>query len=374
MQRLEDETPTKPSSVGEIARYVVVLGLVGFIVWYNYFKMPTHYLDKDLDGKTMGTYFAVKVHGFPDNKDWGEVTQAIQQALDAVDLAMSTFKPESEVCRFNASDSTDWFSVSRETAEVVQLSLEISRLTGGAFDITVAPLVDLWGFGPGRERIGLETIKSRIEETRARVGYDKLEVRLDPPALKKSVPNLSIDLSAIAKGYAVDQVAGVLDGRRIGNYMIEVGGEVRCKGNKGEKNEWTIGIEKPIVGSADEFAGVQKTIHLGNRSLATSGSARNYHEIDGVRLSHIIDPRTACPTETVPPDSEAPAERLGSVSVVDSTCARADALATAMFVLGEKEGLTLAEKQGIAVLFLFRSESTGNKEPEIREVTSGNFR
>ena len=372
MQRLEEET-LKPSPVGEIVRYVVVLGLAGFIIYYYYFRMPINYVDKQTVGETMATHFAVKVHGFPDNKDWDEVAHAIRQTLDSVDRAMSTYKKDSEVSRFNASDSTDWFDVSKETAEVVQLSLEISQLTGGAFDITVGPLVGLWGFGAGRERIGLEAIKSRIEETQNRVGYEKLEVRLDPPALKKSIPNLSIDLSAIAKGYAVDQVAGVLNVHRINNYMIEVGGEVRCNGNKSEKNDWLIGIEKPIPGQQDEFPGVQRTIRLGNRSLATSGNARSYHEIDGFLLSHVIDPRTGFPTEYISPNGEVPLERLGSVSVIDSTCARADALATAMFVLGEKDGLALAEKEGIAVLFLLRSAASDDKGSEIREATSTAF-
>ena len=369
-QRLADETPKSPSFIGETVRYVVVLGLLCFVVWYYYFRTPAHNIDCHTEGETMGTDYAVKVHGFPENADWNAAADAVKQALDTVDQAMSTFKPDSDVCRFNTSESTDWFSVSKETAEVVHLALELSKLTEGAFDITVAPLIDLWGFGPEREPLDLATIDGRVAETKNRVGFDKLDVRLEPPALKKSIPNLAIDLSAIAKGYAVDRIAKVLDDRRIGNYMIEVGGEVRCKGNKGAKGEWTIGIEKPLFGHRDEFSGVQKKLQLGNRSLATSGDSRNYRELDGVRFSHLIDPRTGFPTERAPSGVTTPTERLGSVSVIDTTCARADALATAMFVLGEKDGLALAEKRGIAVLFLLRSESTDHDESTIREAVS----
>ena len=373
MRQLEDETPQAPSTFGEVVRYVVVLGLLGVIIWYYYFRTPTLYVDRNAEGETMGTDYTVKVHGVPEHADWEAVVDAIQQTLDAVDRAMSTFKPDSDVCRFNATESTDWFPVFRETAEVVQLALEVSTLSGGAFDVTVAPLVDLWGFGPNREPPDLAGIDQRVSEILGRVGFDKLDVRLEPPALKKSVPELSLDLSAIAKGYAVDRVAGILDDHRIGNYMIEVGGEVRCKGNKGAKGDWTIGIEKPFPGQWDEFPGVQRKLQLGNRSLATSGSARIYRELDGVRFSHVIDPRTGFPTEIIRSGEAAPTERLGSASVIDSTCAKADAWATAMFVLGEKEGLALAERQGIVVLFLFRSEPTDQSEPTIREAASKTF-
>ena len=369
MQRLEDETPQPTSLFGETVRYVVILGLLMFIVWYYYFRTPARSIDCATDGQTMGTDYAVKVHGFPRHGDWKAVANAVQQALDNVDRAMSTFQPDSDVCRFNAVESIDWFPVSTETAEVVRLALEVSKLSGGAFDVTVAPLVDLWGFGPNREQVDLVTIENRVVEIKNRVGFDNLDVRMEPPALKKSIPSLTIDLSAVAKGYAVDQVAKVLDDCRIGNYMIEVGGEVRCKGNKGTKGDWTIGIEQPLI-DQDEPP-IQRKLHLGNRSLATSGNTRNDRELDGVRFSHLLDPRTGFPTEMLRSDETAPAERLGSVSVIDSTCARADAWATALFVLGEKDGIALAEQLGITVLFLFRSESMDGAEPTIRETAVG---
>ncbi len=359
--------------MGEIIRYVVILGILGFGVWHYYLRTPVHNIDCKTIGETMGTDFAVKVHGFPEHGDWNAVETAIKQTLNGVDRTMSTFKPDSDVCRFNASTSTDWFPVSKETAEVVRLALDVSKLTGGTFDITVAPLVDLWGFGPGREPLDLPTIEKRAAELKPRIGFDKLEVRLDPPALKKSVPELSIDLSAIAKGYAVDRVAKVLDNHRIADYMIEVGGEVRCKGNKGGMGEWTIGIEKPWSDASADFGGLQRKIQLGNRGLATSGNARNFRELNGTRFSHIIDPRTGFPTEKLLPGEASPPERLASVSVIDTTCARADALATAMFVLGEKDGLALAEQQGLAVLFLCCGESKDGREPSIREAVSKTF-
>lgn len=320
----------------------------------------------------MGVDFAVKVNGFPEHDDWNVVAVAIQKALDDVDNAMSTYKPDSEVCRFNASESTDWFPVSAKTAEVVQIAQSISAATAGAFDITVAPLVDLWGFGPKDESFTFEAASQKVAELKNRVGFDKLEVRLDPPALKKSIPTLSIDLSAIAKGFAVDGAAKVLDDHRIGNYIVEVAGEVRCKGKKGER-AWIVGIEKPLQGIPGEFHGVQKKIQLGDQGLATSGNSQIFREFDGRRLSHIIDPRTGFPTEQIPEGMPLPPERLGSVSVIDTTCARADAWATAMFVLGEQEGLLVAEREKLAVLFLLRTDKKGTQAPVIREAPSKAF-
>ncbi|MDR0611755.1 MAG: FAD:protein FMN transferase [Planctomycetaceae bacterium] len=435
----QNDQPQPSNSVWDIMRYVIVVVLLVVGIWHVYFQKPIVLTVQEARGMTMGTDYSVKVADFVKgtNPDvWKNIETLIQQRLDEIDRMMSTYRTESEVSRFNNSDSTDWFNVSKDTAEVVHIALEISQLTEGAFDITVAPLVELWGFGANRQHIlTINNLEEKTNQIKPKIGYDKLEVRLHPPALKKSIPELRIDLSAIAKGYAVDCVAELLEENGFVNYMVEIGGEVRCRGNKGAAGDWMIGIEKPFIVSTNEFHGLQRKLRIDDRALATSGDYQNYREIDGIRFSHVIDPRTGFPIErfaiseskvlkkeplpkellqtkpsqqellkqesssqesslpeslqTKPLQSEPlptellqperlqenslqldTKERLGSVSVLAETCVRADALATAFFVLGEHKGLELAEKHGIAVLFLFRTE---RKDHPIREAPSTNF-
>jgi thiamine biosynthesis lipoprotein len=430
----QNDQPQPSNPVWDIIRYVVIIVLLAVGVWYVYFQKPVVLTAQEARGMTMGTNYSVKVADFVKgtNPDvWKNIETLIQQRLDRIDRMMSTYRTDSEVSRFNNSDSTSWFNISKDVAEVVHRALEISQMTEGAFDITVAPLVELWGFGANQQHdLTINRLEEKTNQIKSKIGYDKLEVRLHPPALKKSIPELQIDLSAIAKGYAVDCVAELLEENGFVNYMVEIGGEVRCRGNKGTAGDWMIGIEKPFIVSTNEFHGLQRKLRIGDRALATSGDYQNYREIDGVRFSHVIDPRTGFPTERLvtgeskmskkeplqkeppqtkthqqellqqeplPPESlqtktlqsePLPTEslqpellqgnslqldtkeRLGSVSVLAETCVRADALATAFFVLGEHKGLELAEKHGIAVLFLFRTEQ---KDHPIREAASTTF-
>ena len=346
----------------DIVRYLLVALMTGVLIWWSFFYTPPLYASKEHSGKTMGTDYIVKVARFPETGDWKKLANDIQSRLDTLDQKMSTYKSDSEVCRFNAFTSTEeWFSVSGETAYVVQVALEISQLSGGAFDITVAPLVRHWGFGagsrPGQTK-SFEELTSEAALLKEQTGYEKLSVRLDPPALKKAIPELSIDLSAIAKGFAVDCLAELLEAQKITDYLVEVGGEVRSKGKKGKDKEgkdmeWIVGVENPLQSSA-----IQQKLVLGNKSLATSGSYLQRLQVEGRSISHIIDPRTGMPVG----ESE-----LVSVAVMASDCIRADAWATAMFVLGEQRGGTLASQHGIAVLFLLKN---GN---EIVEVPSKNW-
>lgn len=369
-QQIEQEPQDTVNPVWDIFRYVVILALVGFGIWYYYFKKPVVLTAQQTQGRTMGTDYSVKVHDFPEKKDWHVVAESIQARLDAIDQAMSTFKSDSDICRFNASDSTEWFDVSADTARVVRKAQEIASLTGGALDITVAPLVDLWGFGPKDGLTGMAELLERSAQIKERVGFGRLEVRSDPPGLKKELPELTIDLSAIAKGFAVDAVGELLEEHQLRNYMVEVGGEVRCRGNKGNRGDWTIGIEKPLPVPPGMMPGLQCKLHLHDESLATSGDYQNFREVDGVRFSHLIDPRTGLPAERIAPGEPTPKERLGSVSVIEKDCVRADALATALFVLGPEKGLELARQNHLAVLYLIRTE---DKNAPIREAASPLF-
>jgi len=346
--------------IWDIARYVIVAVAAGFLIWYSFFYTPTVYVNREHAGKTMGTDYIVKVARFPENGDWKKIADEIQSTLEALDQMMSTYQSDSEVCRFNASASTeDWFSVSPETASVVQTALEISQLTEGAFDITVAPLVRHWGFGAEGNSLrtkSFEVLKSEAATLKEQTGYEKLSVQQEPPALKKAIPELTIDFSAIAKGFAVDCIAELLEKHKVADYLIEVGGEVRSKGKKSPDMDWRVGIENPL---SEQFSSVQHKLDLKNQSLATSGSYRQGLQIEGRRVSHVIDPRTGLPAQI-----EHNANELVSAAVVAPNCTHADAWATAMFVLGEQKGIELANQHGLAVLFLL---SNGD---EIIEVPS----
>ena len=297
-------------------------------------------LSVGITGMTMGTLYSVKVDRLPEKMTADQLKTEIDAELERLNDLMSTYRPESEVSRFSKSTETGWFEVSPETATVVAESLRISRLSGGAFDITVAPLVELWNFGPnaGEFRIPPD---EEILAAQERVGFASVEVRLDPPALRKSRPDVTLDLSAIAKGFGVDQIAGYLLQKGVGGYMVEIGGETRTYGTKQDGTPWRIGIQKPV---AHELA-LQKTIEPGDRALATSGDYRNFFEKDGRRYSHTIDPRTGHPIEF----------HLASVSVVTEMCMTADALATAITVLGPDAGYDLAVEQNLAALLIVRT-------------------
>jgi thiamine biosynthesis lipoprotein len=300
-------------------------------------------------GPTMGTTYHVKLTALPPTVELPQLQQDVDALLAEINLQMSTYLPESEVSRFNRAPADEWFAVSAATAEVVAAALEVSRETDGALDITVEPLVELWHFGPtgASDTTGLTEFQPPDEEAidaaRERVGWQKLSVRLDPPALRKSVEGLEIDLSSVAKGYGVDRVAELIADRGIGGYMVEIGGEVRAAGLRPDGRPWQIGIERPDV----DRRAAQWVVPLADAALATSGDYRNYFDYEGHRYAHIIDPSTGRPVE----------HPLASVSVLADTCMKADAWATALVVLGPERGYDSAEKHGLAVLFVSRIDT-----------------
>ncbi|MDO5566357.1 MAG: FAD:protein FMN transferase [Planctomycetia bacterium] len=315
-----------------------------------------------VDGLVMGTFWNVKAYVSDPKWNATELTTLVQKTLDDIDRSMSTYKDDSELSRFNRFRTDEWFEISPDMETVIDLALEVSRQTNGAFDVTVGPLVNLWRFGPDKSPLTALPTDARIAQVRKNTGFDKLELRHAPnPAIRKKNPDLYVDLSAIAKGYAVDCVANKLVAAGIESFMIDVGGEVRCRGykptlgtNRNQKpDSWTLGIESPRV-SKDAPAQLHRTVCLDNQSLATSGDYRNYLMVGKVRFSHLMDPRTGKPVEMIPEGVEQPKRRLGSVSVLLDSCARADAFATAFFVLGAKDGVVLADQLDIPVLFVSR--------------------
>lgn len=302
-------------------------------------------------GATMGTWYTVKY--LPPKAaelTFEQISTQIHARLDNVDTLMSTYKKDSEVSRFNQSEKNDWFPVSQETLDVVVLAQEISAQTQGAFDISVASLVRLWGFGPEYQQQKIpdaDTVASMLEQ----VGFLNLEVDRRSGRLRKKSA-ISIDLSAIAKGFGVDQVAGYLDEIGTESYMVEVGGEIRAKGLKPGNAPWRIAIESPQVQSLGEKTDaerkVQKIINVVDVAVATSGDYRNYFEKDGQRYSHTIDPKTGYPIT----------HNLASVTVLSDSAARADGLATAFSVMGAEKAMAFAARYNIAAYFIIK-ESDG---------------
>jgi len=289
----------------------------------------------------MGTTYTVRViYEGTAPLDTAAIHQAIEEELDAVDSSMSTYRADSELSRFNASTSTDDFEVSPPMAAVLREAIEIGKLSDGAYDITIEPLVRLWNFGVNASDERTVPSDQAIQERRKLVGQNHLSVSPQRPIIKKDIPKLHVDLSSIAKGYAVDRVAERLEREGIDRYMVEVGGEVRTRGNNRQGRPWQIAIERPIKGARQ----IYRVVPLNNQAMATSGDYRNYFETQGHHYSHLIDPRTGKPI----------AHHLASVSVIADRCAKADALATAMIVMGPKAAMQLAESQQIAASFLIR--------------------
>ena len=293
-------------------------------------------------GPTMGTRYDIKVvMEEASSMQMYDIQKASTTALENVNAKMSNYLEDSEVSGINAAVQNEPFPVSSDTLEVLQHAMEISSTTGGAFDITVAPLVDAWGFGPPG-RMPEPPDKQEIERIHERTGWEMLQVDRASSSVTKARSDLSLDLSAIAKGYAVDQVADALDALGVDNYMIEVGGEIRTKGLNDQDEPWKIGIERPIPGGDQA---IELIVPMSDFSMATSGDYRNYYEIEGERISHTIDPRSGYPIT----------HSVASVTVVGPLCVRADAYATALLVLGP-EGFDLAEELGLAAYFLQRDK------------------
>jgi thiamine biosynthesis lipoprotein len=269
-----------------------------------------------------------------------ELKQEIEQRLDVINAQMSTYLPDSDLMRFNRTLSTDWQQLPPPVVGLVEQAKRISQLTGGRYDISVGPLVNLWGFGNSGDR-NTPPSQQEIDEVMKRVGYRQLDSRTTPPALRKSIAGLQIDLSSIAKGWAVDEIAALLRAKGIMNFLVEIGGELRAQGEKTPGRPWRIAIERPSY----DTRSVQRVIALNDIAMATSGDYRNFFT-DGKRMySHTIDPATGQPVE----------HRLASVTVLAENCAAADAWATALLALGDQQAPDLADSQNLKALFIIRS-------------------
>lgn len=292
-------------------------------------------------GPTMGSSWSIKLEGVPEGFDAAELKREAEAYLQGLDALISTYRNDSEISRFNTSRQTDWFPVAAETAKLLAHAVQMAELSAGAFDPTVAPLTQLWKFDRHEGRTALPS-DAEITAARQRVGYQHLQVRLDPPALKKQIPELELNLNAVAPGWAVDRLVELLLSKGLSNFLVDVGSEIRTGGRKPDGSSWQVGIERP----ADADHVLQAAIPLDDQAVATSGDYRNFYVIDGQRYSHTIDPQTGRPVN----------HGLASVTVLASDCATADALATALSVLGPQAGMEFAERHGLAVWMMVRGE------------------
>jgi thiamine biosynthesis lipoprotein len=295
-----------------------------------------------LSGKTMGTTYNIKyIGGSADSK---VVQVEIDRLLEQVNDQMSTYRPNSELSRFNQQKTTEPFVISKETEIVVREAIRLSELTQGALDVTVGPLVNLWGFGP-EARPDVVPTDEELAARRQMIGIEHLQV--EKGSLSKNLPNLYVDLSTIAKGWGVDVIAHYLESLNIQRYLVEIGGELRVKGTNSEDLQWRIAIEKPTVDARE----VELIIQPGDMGMATSGNYRNYFERDGVRYSHIIDPKTGKPIS----------HKVVSVTSLHPSTMTADGLATGLMVMGEELGMKVANDNNLAVFMIVKTED-GFKE------------
>lgn len=294
-----------------------------------------------VSGRTMGTTYNVKYRPTPNTPTVKDLQIEVDTLLAEINHTMSTYDQESELSRFNRLRTTDWVPASASLHDVLKAALEVGAQSEGAFDITVGPLVNLWGFGPDvhPDRVPPE---STIAAARARSGLDKITLSETQLAIRKHRPDVFLDLSGIAKGYGVDRVAELMTAHGIEHYMVEIGGEIRVRGLKERDTPWRIAIEKPLSGERS----VHTMLALSDIALATSGNYRNFFEIAGRRYSHTIDPTTGWPIDN----------HLVSVTVLADTSMRADAWATAFQVLGPERGMAIAERINLPVLFVIERD------------------
>ena len=306
-----------------------------------------------LDGEAFGTRWTVRIRGPKTDPD--AVRAAIETELDAVDRSMSNWRPDSEISRLNAAEAVDPLPISDPLALVLETALRVQHESRGAFDITVGPLLRLFGFGPSGDPGSPAPDPEDVEAARARVGSGLFSLERSDGAvvLNRQIPDVELDLSGIAKGYAVDRVSTILTALGLTEHLVEVGGEIQATG------AWTVGVQDPAGGLA---TAIHSSFPVRNLGMATSGGYRDFRaaagEGEGRYWTHILDPRIGRPVE----------RRTGSVTVLADSCLAADAWATALYVLGPTEGLELAEARGFAALFL-----TVNPDGTVEEAATTAF-
>lgn len=299
-----------------------------------------------LEGKTMGTFWRVSVVGI-DAARAETLRSRIQAQLDADDQLLSTYKNDSALMRFNQSKSLSPWPVSEAMADIVTSALRIGQKTQGAMDITVGPLVNLWGFGPDKQPVQIPT-QAQIDAAKSNSGLQHLTVinQAKQQYLQKDLPDLFVDLSTVGEGYAADHLARLMEQEGIARYLVSVGGALNSRGMNAEGHPWRVAIQKPT----DRENAVQAVVDINGHGISTSGSYRNYYELNGKRLTHVIDPQTGRPIE----------HNLVSVTVIAPTALEADGWDTGLMVLGTEKAKEVVRREGLAV-YMISKEGEGFK-------------
>ncbi|NMR24290.1 FAD:protein FMN transferase [Pseudoalteromonas sp. NEC-BIFX-2020_015] len=293
-----------------------------------------------LEGKTMGTTYHIKVFAEQEKLASLNLLPEVTQLLKDINLSMSTYIKDSEINQFNRLPAGEVMPISSDFRAVVSESIRLGKSTK-TLDVTMGPLIDLWGFGPDKKPTKRPTNEALLAMI-AKIGVDKLI--LTDQGLAKSVDGLALSFSATAKGYGIDKVAELLESHGLTNYMVEIGGELRVSGKKPSDKEWRIAIEQP-----DTELGVRKAHRIlapKNNGMATSGDYRIFYEMEGVTYSHLIDPVTGMPSR----------HDLVSVTVLHPSAMTADGLATALTVMGMEKAKAYAQEHGLPVYLIAKSE------------------
>ncbi|WP_434471165.1 FAD:protein FMN transferase [Aeromonas veronii] len=303
---------------------------------------PTPPAQTRIQGKTMGTYYVVTLS---DSYPGGEpsLKSDVESLLARMNKEISTYDPDSLISRFNQGPANTPFAIPPAMAIIVQQGIDAGKLTDGKLDVTVGPLVNLWGFGPDKRPVKRPD-EAAIAAARHKVGIDKLTLtpQGDHFLLEKTIPDLYLDLSTLGEGAASDEIAALLEGKGVHNYLIEVAGAVRSKGNNSKGSPWRVAIVEP----SDQPGAFSDIVIPNGMALSTAGSYRNYYEIDGQRYSHIIDPATGQPVT----------HKLVSASVITPTALEADALDTALMVMGSEVGMAFAKQHQLAAYLIIKTE------------------
>jgi FAD:protein FMN transferase len=321
---------------------ITVIFLLFFVLLFAGCGMKKEF---EFSGKTMGTTYHIKVvAGYLENTKM--LKDEIDMRLEEINKSMSTFRKDSEISRFNAFQTIgEKFKISDDFYNVMTVAKTIYEETGGAWDGTVKPLVDLWGFGKSENNHTIPE-KSRIAALLSNIGFNNIVIYDDHYLAKKNTA-ITLDLASIAKGYGVDQVAALIRANRINDFLVEIGGEVFAAGLRKDGKKWRIGINRPQKNAPIDQ--VYKVVDLQNKGFATSGDYRNYFEVNQHRFSHVIDPRNGFPVDN----------GVVSVSIIANTCTFADGLATAVMVLGHKKGLDLVNRLDNTECFIVTQTKNG---------------
>ena len=295
----------------------------------------------------MGTTYHIKVvTGSLKGVGGWDLKEKIDARLDAINQVFSTYIKDSEISRFNGlSTAGEKFQVSDDFMQVMRVARKIYQISEGAWDGTVNPLVDLWSFGPTKREPQMPPA-GEIQTLLLKIGFDRIQI-VDPNFLVKNLAAVTLDLNSIAKGFAVDEVSRLITDAGFENYLVEIGGEVYGAGVRPDGKNWRVGINRPQKDAA--FNEVYKAVSIYNQAFATSGDYRNFFEIDGVRYSHVIDPRTGYPVSN----------GVVSVSIIADNCTLADGLATAIMVMGAEKGIALVNRLDNVECFIIVEKSDG---------------